>query len=172
MELSDSFGSYVGWVVPFNVPLVLVLPEPEPEALQEAFTQLLRIGYERVQGYLEGGIDAWRSSGRPVSSYRVADLDEWCRAYRAGRVRRVLDVRQQVERDRGEIPGSDQIFVGDLPGRMAEIPRDDEVWVVCASGHRSSIAASLLDRDGIPVRLIDGAGVEDFLAHCAQSDEG
>jgi glyoxylase-like metal-dependent hydrolase (beta-lactamase superfamily II)/rhodanese-related sulfurtransferase len=165
-ELDDTFGSYVGWVVPFGDPIILVLPEPEEEAMPIAATQLLRIGYERVEGYLRGGIEAWRASGQPVDSYRVAGLEEMCRAYRSGQASRVLDVRQESEWDRGHIPGSRHVFVGDLPDRVDEVPRDGEVWVICATGHRAALAASLLDRERIPVRLVEGTGVTDFLDHC------
>jgi glyoxylase-like metal-dependent hydrolase (beta-lactamase superfamily II)/rhodanese-related sulfurtransferase len=171
VELDDSFGSYVGWVVPFGEPLLLVLPEPAGESLEESVVQLLRIGYERIEGYLAGGIEAWRAEGRALSSYQVAGLEELCRSYRAGRVDHVLDVRQQTEWNQGHIPGSQHVFVGDLPDRMSEVPGEGEVWAVCASGHRASLAASLLDRAGKPVRLVEGTGVSDFLAHCAPGDE-
>lgn len=171
VELQDSFASYVGWVVPFGDPIILVLPEPEEESLQEAVTQLLRIGYEQVEGYLAGGIEAWRSSGLPVASYPVADLEEWCRAWRAGRAIRVLDVRQRVEWDRGHIPGSQHVFVGDLPDHLDEMPADGEVWAACSTGHRASTAASLLDRAGVPVRLVEGTGVTEFLAQCSPDDD-
>jgi hydroxyacylglutathione hydrolase len=166
IELSDSFASYVGWIVSFNAPLVLVLPEPEDEALEEAVTQLLRIGYEHVTGYLAGRIEAWREGGKPTRSYPVAGLEEFCRAYRAGRATNVIDVRQDVEWNKASIPGSRHLFVGDLPDHLDEVPRDDEAWVICASGQRSSIAASVMERAGISVRLVDGTGVSDFLRTC------
>ena len=167
VELDDTFASYVGWVVPFGEPVLLVLPEPLDEALGEAATQLLRIGYERIAGYLAGGIEAWRRSGGPIASYPVTGLDELCRRYRSDRPPQVLDVRQRTEWDEGHIEGSRHVFVGDVPDRIHELPRDQESWVICASGHRASTAASLLDRDGIRVRLVDGTGVNDFLKHCA-----
>jgi hydroxyacylglutathione hydrolase len=168
IELSDSFASYVGWIVPFNAPLVLVLPEPEEEALDEAVTQLLRIGYERVTGYL-AGVDAWRHDGRPTGSYPVVGLEELCRAYRSGKASNVIDVRQQAEWNSASIRGSRHFFVGDLPDRLEEVPRDDQAWVICATGHRSSIAASVLDAAGISARLVDGTGVKDFLRYCGPS---
>jgi hydroxyacylglutathione hydrolase len=168
-ELDDSFGSYVGWVVPFDAPIVLVLPEPEDESLDRAVTQLLRIGYEHVGGYLRGGMDAWRAAGLPVGSYRTAGLEEMCRAYRSGMASRILDVRQTTEWDAGHIPESRHVFVGDLPERLEEIPRDEDAWVICATGHRAALASSLLDREGIPVRLVEGTGVPDFLEHCGAS---
>ena len=166
VELDETFSSYVGWVVPFNDPIALVVPEPEEGALEEAVTQLLRIGYERIEGYLKGGLSAWRSSGRPVASYRVAGLEELCRAYRQGRHPSVLDVRQRTEWDEGHLEGSRHLFVGDLAGAIDQVPSEQEQWVICATGHRASTAASMLDREGIPARLVDGTGVTDVLKHC------
>jgi hydroxyacylglutathione hydrolase len=166
IELDSSFASYVGWVVPFDAPLVLVLPEPEQEAWREARTQLLRIGYEQVTGYLAGGIAAWRASGRPVQSYAVADVDDLCRAYVEGQDVRVLDVRQEWEWASGHIPGSLHLFVGDVPERWDSLPKDRELWVTCVSGYRSAIAASLLARAGLSVRLVADGGVPEWLARC------
>jgi len=165
IELDDSFASYVGWIVPFGAPIVLVLPEdrPEQEAALEAATQLFRIGYEAVEGYLEGSVDAWVEAGRPVRSYSVASVDELGAAVGEERAH-VLDVRQQTEWDAGHIEGSTHVFVGDMGTHIGEIPRDREMWAVCATGHRAAMAASLLDRDGIPVRLVTPGGVPDVLA--------
>jgi hydroxyacylglutathione hydrolase len=170
VELDDTFGSYVGWVVPFGDPVLLVLPEPRDASLEEAVTQLLRIGYERIDGYLAGGIAAWRTEGRSLSSYRVTGLEELCRSHRAGKVGNLLDVRQQTEWDQGHVAGSQHVFVGDLAGRVGEISEKTDTWAICATGHRASMAASILDRAGRSVRLVDGTGVEDFLAHCSPDD--
>jgi glyoxylase-like metal-dependent hydrolase (beta-lactamase superfamily II)/rhodanese-related sulfurtransferase len=166
VELDSSFGTYVGWVTPFNSPLILVLPEPTGEALVEAVTQLVRIGYERVEGVLDGGLQAWQSGGRPTRSYPTAGVDDLCHAYLEGRPIQVLDVRQSVEWETGRVPGSRHIHLGELPARLAEIPRQAEVWTACASGHRAAIAASLLDRAGVPVRLVARGGVPEWLARC------
>jgi hydroxyacylglutathione hydrolase len=165
-ELDDAFGSYVGWVVPFDAPIVLVLPEPEEEMLPAALTQLARIGYDHVEGYLHGGLQAWQSAGLPVGSYRVAGLEEMCGAFRSGAARHILDVRQRTEWDTGHIAHSQHVFVGDLPGRLDEIPKDGDVWTICATGHRAALATSILAREGIRVRLVQGTGVPEFLKHC------
>jgi glyoxylase-like metal-dependent hydrolase (beta-lactamase superfamily II)/rhodanese-related sulfurtransferase len=165
IELDDSFASYVGWIVPFGAPIVFVLPEDrsEDEAAVEASTQLFRIGYEAVDGFLRGGVAAWTEAGRQVRSYPVSSVDELATAVEKGRAR-VLDVRQQTEWDVGHLEGSTHLFVGDVHDRIAEIPRDREVWTVCATGHRAAMAASLLDRDGVPVRLVTPGGVPDVMA--------
>jgi rhodanese-related sulfurtransferase len=165
IELDDSFASYVGWIVPFGAPIVLVLPEdrPEHEAAVDASTQLFRIAYEAVDGFLQGGVAAWVEADLPLRSYPIASIDELATAVDEERAR-VLDVRQQTEWDAGHLEGSTHVFVGDVNARLTEIPRDQEVWTVCASGHRAAMAASLLDRAGIAVRLVTPGGVSDVLA--------
>lgn len=166
VELSSSFGTYVGWVVPFDARLALVLPEPARDAAGQAVAQLLRIGYDHVQGYLAGGVEAWRSEGRPVRSYPMASVADLCRASTEGADPYVLDVRQPAEWETGSFAGSHALFMGDLPEHLDEVPRDREAWVICASGQRASVAASLLDRVGSPVRLVGESGVDELLAVC------
>jgi hydroxyacylglutathione hydrolase len=165
VELNDSFASYVGWLVPFDGPVALVLPEPAADALAEAVTQLLRIGYTHVVGWLDGGVEAWRAADRPVERYPIVGIREAAAAADAagsggadGIAPTILDVRQPTEWRAGVIPGSSRIFVADLPGRLGELPRDRPVTVLCASGHRSSIAASLLAAAGFDVRLVAQGG--------------
>jgi hydroxyacylglutathione hydrolase len=160
IELDESFASYVGWTVPFGARIALVLPDRSAAA--EASVQLLRIGYESLAGYLAGGMEAWLSAGLPVRSYPVAGVEDLRRASRAGRAMTVLDVRQRQEWDEGHIPGSRHLFFGELPGRIGEVPSDVETWVICAKGPRAAIGASLLDRAGIPVRLVARGGVPDW----------
>lgn len=159
-ELDDRFASLVGEVVPFGTHLVLVLPEPTEDAAHEAMLQLLRIGYENVAGYLAGGTDAWAAAGRAVRTFPTADASEL-----AGRIagKRVLDVRP--ERPEGGIPGTLAVPLAELPRRVGELPRDREIWTVCGSGRRATIAACLLDRAGIPVRAVIRGGVRDLMTH-------
>ncbi|MEU0398937.1 rhodanese-like domain-containing protein [Streptomyces sp. NPDC006197] len=159
-ELDERFASLVGEVVPFGTRLVLVLPEPAEEAADEAVIQLLRIGYENVAGYLSGGTDAWAAAGRPLRAFRTADASEL-----AGHTteRRALDVRP--ERPEGGIPGTLAVPLAELPGKLGEMPRDREIWTVCGSGRRATIAASLLDRVGISVTAVVRGGVRDLMAH-------
>jgi hydroxyacylglutathione hydrolase len=171
VELDDTFASFVGWVVPFGAPIVLVVPEDDGGQGQEAFTQLLRIGYDQVDGYLDGGLRAWQSTGRTARSYPVADVDDLRRADMTNAPPLVLDVRQPEEWAHGVIPGSLRLFVGDLPGRVDDLPRDREVWTICRSGHRAAIAASLLDRADRQVRLVARGGVEGWFALSPTTDE-
>jgi hydroxyacylglutathione hydrolase len=160
VELNEAFASYVGWLVPLGEPIALILPDPLAESVEEAMLQLLRIGYEAIDGVLAGGIEAWESAGRPMRSYPVASMKElYEERVEAGRPIAVLDVRQPMEwRDDGELPDSVRVFVPDLPDRLGEFGENEEHWVVCTTGHRAAIGASILDRAGIPVRLVSKGG--------------
>jgi glyoxylase-like metal-dependent hydrolase (beta-lactamase superfamily II)/rhodanese-related sulfurtransferase len=167
VELNDGFGTYVGWTTTFDTPHVLVLPDPIDESLPEAIAQLVRIGYDRTLGYLAGGVDAWRAEGHDVRSYPIATTKELRERIEAGDPPTVLDVRQPGEwNSEGVVPGSILAFVGDLRDRLAALPRD-ELWALCTNGHRASIAASLLDREGIPVRLVARSGILGLIDHAA-----
>jgi len=160
VPMDESFGSYVGWLVPFGTPLVLVAEDAAARA--EAVVQLFRIGYDRVLGHLDGGVDAWEDAGRPVSSFPAVDLADLVTLAR-GDGGRILDVRQRAEWDAGHLPGSRHCFVGDLPSRLPELLGGGQLTVACASGYRSSMAASLLHAAGADVRLVAGGGVSDAL---------
>jgi hydroxyacylglutathione hydrolase len=172
IELDSIFGTYVGWTIPFNSPLILILPEPPGAAAEQAVTQLIRIGYDTLEGYLAGGMDTWQAEGRPVRSYPTATVDDLCHAYLEGRPLQVLDVRQPSEFRQGHVPGSVNLFVGDLPQRLRDVPTNTELWVACASGYRAAIAAGFLDRTGFPVRLVAQGGVPEWLARCFPQQRG
>ena len=165
IELNSGFGSYVGWMLPFDAPVILVLPGPERASATQVMTQLLRIGWDQVPGYLRGGIGAW---GGELRSYPTASVGDLCDAITRGEDPLVLDVRQELEWAWGTIPGSRTLFVADLPRQLGTIPRDRAAWVICSNGHRASIAASLLDAAGIPVRLIGAGSVAECRHHCGQ----
>ena len=163
IELTDTFASYVGWFVPFGTAVAVVLPEPLEEALEEATTQLFRIGYDRISGVLAGGLAAWTASGGRVESYPTTTIEALHADALAGRDAYALDVRDPHEwREDGIMPGAIQIPLGDLSERLASIPRDAPVTVMCKSGARASIAASLLDAAGLDVRLVARGGAPDW----------
>jgi rhodanese-related sulfurtransferase len=168
IELNEQFASYVGWLLPWASPIVLILPDPERDALEEAFTQIRSIGFDDRIDHLAGGVEAWATAGRPLSSYPTGGIADLCgRSVTAEDVSpAILDVRQPGEWAEGTIPGSRTIFVGDLPWRAGEVPPDEETWVICRTGHRAAMAASILDARGVPVRLVASGGVPDWLAEC------
>ena len=139
-----GFATKVAKVVPPDVELIVVAAsdgyELDPAAL------LASVGL-RVRGYLEGGMTAWRSEGRPVRRIELIDPEEL-----AGRLEEddlmVLDVRDEDEYVDGHIPGSVNMPYGELPDRQGELPRDREIAAICSGGKRSGLAASILQREG------------------------
>jgi hydroxyacylglutathione hydrolase len=77
----------------------------------------------------------------------------------------LLDVRYPNEwRDEGSVPDAIELSIGDLPDRLDTLPRDAPITVMCRSGSRASIAASMLDAAGFDVRLIAVGGAPDVAA--------
>lgn len=149
-ELSGSFVSYFGWLYEWGAPVTLI--GESPDQIADAKRELVRIGVDRLTGAATGDIDDL-SDGMPLGSYPVADFAELADQRRADAVA-VLDVRQSHEYESEHIPGARNIPLHELPERLGEVPTTT-VWVHCASGYRSSIAASILHRAGHAVVLID-----------------
>ncbi len=163
IELGDTFASYVGWFVPFGAPLVLVLPEPLTDAIGEAGAQLLRIGYDRIEGVLAGGVAAWAEADGPATSYPVVGPEVVRTELARGDGPILLDVRDPHElRDDGVVDGAIAIPLGELPSRLGALAHDGPITVMCRSGARASIAASMLDAAGFEVRLVGAGGALDI----------
>jgi hydroxyacylglutathione hydrolase len=167
IELNSGFGSYVGWVLEFGSPTLLVLPDDEGAAA-EAATQLLRIGWPMPEGVLEGGVEAWSTAGRETSSYRTASPEDLCDALTSDTPPHVLDVRQPLEWKWGTIPDSQTMFVSDMPGHLSDVPSDRPVYILCSNGHRAAIAASMLDGTDVEPVLVGSGGVGEVLRMCRE----
>ena len=143
-----SFGTWLGWIVEADRPIVLVVQEPHD--LDELARQAIRIGCETVIGYLQGGFARWAEEGRPIETGGRLSVDELATQLGSDAATRplVIDVRQREEFDSGHLPGAIHLMAGDLPDRLGELPDGRPVAVICASGFRASIGASLLRASG------------------------
>jgi hydroxyacylglutathione hydrolase len=151
--LGSAFPTWAGTVLEADSRVILVLDDPQD--LWTAAWHLLRIGYAPPVGWLAGGMQAWGKSGRPIVSFEAIDAPELQRRARAGDVD-VLDVRQPAEWASGHIEGAIFITGAELPKRVDDVPDRKPVAVVCGSGYRSSVAASLLAARGR--RVVNVAG--------------
>ena len=154
--LDGSFATWAGTLLAHDRPIVIVV---EPGREQEAALRLGRIGFDRVAGYLDGGMQAL--AGRPdlvVRSERITRLalDEQLAGPEPPLV---VDVRAASERA-DSIAGSVNIPLGQLQERLGEVPSGPPVVVHCSSGYRSSAAASILERAGFGniADLVGGIG--------------
>jgi hydroxyacylglutathione hydrolase len=147
IELRDAFASWLGWVVPFGAPVVLML---EPEHLDEAVRLSRRIGYDVIAGWLT--FEAWRDAALPVAS--VPEIDPAGAAERAADGGVFLDVRRPGEYAARHIPGAVHLELGDVVS--GKNPEATEVITYCGHGERSATAASLLERRGVRVANLRG----------------
>jgi rhodanese-related sulfurtransferase len=143
---------------------VLVTGSGSTSELRDLTDQLWRVGIDRPLGHLDGGLDAWEGSGRRLVGHDLLTSDELADELVAGLTPSILDVRQPTEWREGTLARSRTIFVGDLSGRLGLLPRDRTWTVICRSGMRAGIAASLLERGGHRVRVVVEGGVPDVLA--------
>ena len=143
--LIGQYATWAGTILSREAPIVLVA---DPGTEMESALRLGRIGFDHVIGFLAGGLAS--ASGGPariVTTERVgADVAAARLASATPPV--VLDVRTPSERAQKHIEGSTNIPLNHLLDRMAQIPRGRPLLVHCAGGYRSSIAASLLQREG------------------------
>ena len=164
LPAGSSFGTWLGWLVDADRPVVLLVEHPDD--LDDLSRQAIRIGYEAMAGYIDGGLSAWRRAGRPVEVGRAYDVDDLSRDLAAGSDAGpfVIDVRQASEYEAGHVPGAVHIGAGELPDRLDALPRDREIATVCASGYRSSVAASLLRARGFERVAAVRGGIPDWEA--------
>lgn len=164
IALGAQFATYLGWLMPWGENLTLV--GESANQITDAQRQLTRIGIDRPDGAAVGSI-ADLSDGDPASYPRVTfaetahalGLDQHDGSSNSGHHHHhdgqvILDVRRDDERSKGYVIGSEHVPLHFLLQRLEEIPAG-RLWVHCASGSRSSIAASLLSRAGRDVMYID-----------------
>ncbi|TME80316.1 MAG: MBL fold metallo-hydrolase [Chloroflexi bacterium] len=146
MPAGTSFGTWVGWVVEPDRPLVLVLDSVDD--WDDLVRQALRVGHDSIAGYLQGGFARWLEAGNPTESNGRLSVEQLARASAGSGPPLVIDVRQASEFAAGHIPGALHLGAGELTDHLAELPRDRPLATMCASGYRSSVAASLLRQAG------------------------
>ena len=144
VQLDGNFAPYVGAVMPPLAPVVVVA---EPGRETEAMTRLIRVGYENIVGWLDGGMDSWKAAGGELATGKSIEPADFRKQMEGGNAPQVVDVRTPSEWESGHIDGALHIPLAELPARMAEVPAGP-VAVFCGSGYRSAIAHSLLLRSG------------------------
>lgn len=153
--LGTSFSTWAGTVLAEGARVLLLLDRPAD--LWDAAWQLLRVGHGLPEGWLSGGMAAWRASAGDVDRLPQIDVHELRGRVEAGAVN-VVDVRQPAEWSAGHIPGASFITGAELPARLDDVPNHNPVAFICSTGYRSSVAASLLQpqRPGQVLSVVGG----------------
>lgn len=139
--LRGQYAPWVGALIEENKKLVVVAEEGEE---QEAILRLARVGYENVLGYLERGMSGWDEEKQRVHDVSVSEGASIINQ----KEQIILDVRKPAEVDAGYVCGSIHIRLQELPQRIGELSKSDEIAIYCAGGYRSMIASSILMAKG------------------------
>lgn len=145
LSLKGNYATFAGWVLPPDKPLLLVLEQTGD--LDAALLGLRRVGLDRVEGYLAGGMTAWANEGLPADHLPSLAVPELKELYDAGEVA-IIDTRLRSEYDRGHIEGSVHIAAPDVRHDHPALRQDQTLAIVCNTGNRSVLAASLLRQRG------------------------
>ena len=136
---NSAFSTWAGWILDYEKPFILIAHDHRVEELTK---QLIRIGLDNIDGYLSD-IDGWANLGHELETVNQMTCSELSRNMEENSVN-VIDVRGYSEYNSGHLPNAKNIHVGYILDNLDSIPKDKDLVVHCASGDRSSIAASLL----------------------------
>ncbi|HEY4154083.1 MAG TPA: MBL fold metallo-hydrolase [Puia sp.] len=146
--LDGRFAEWAGSILPFDKPIVLVT---EPGKEKESAIRLARVGFDQMQGFLNGSFETWKSAGETIDLVINVEPDELAMDLRFDPKLLVVDVRREAEFGDGHLIDARNIPLETLtdPGTMADFNDTDNIYLHCTGGYRSVIAASLFKRQGI-----------------------
>ncbi len=152
--IDGNFAPWVGALIPdVKQPILLVA---EPNRVEEVVTRLARVGYDYTIGFLEGGFEAWKNSGKEIDSIRSINAQELAEISSAQPVN-VLDVRKQSEFLSEHVKNAENTPLDYVNESMQKLDKDKTYYVHCAGGYRSMIFNSILRARGYD-NLVDIAG--------------
>lgn len=144
--IQGGFAPWVGALIPDLKQNLLIVTEPGME--EEVVTRLARVGYDHTIGFLNGGFETWVQAGKEVDSVENVSADVFEKVYNAESPE-VIDVRKPAEFEAGHINGAKNLPLDYINDLMAEFPKNKTLYIHCAGGYRSMIAASILKSRGI-----------------------
>lgn len=145
--LDGRFAEWAGTLLDFHKDYLLVAESGKEE---ESIIRLARVGLDNVKGYLEGGYEAWKAAGKKIDLIIDVDAEELALDLPHDNKLQVIDVRKPGEFEDGHIKGAYNLPLASMTDtlELAQIDDDGNLYVHCAGGYRSVIAASLLKRQG------------------------
>lgn len=148
---TGGLPAFAGWVLPYDKAILLVLENRKH--LELVVPYLIRLGYDRIEGYLCGGVEAcglesWYTEALPMEHLGLLTVQELKERLDRRDSLMILDVRTDEEWDEGHIEDALHVYVGHLEERLHEIAIDEPIAVICSVGNRGSLGASILRRAG------------------------
>ncbi|MBL8149008.1 MAG: MBL fold metallo-hydrolase [Blastocatellia bacterium] len=144
--LVGSFAPWAGSTLNPNSPIIIITDELQE--VEETVIRLARVGLENIAGYLDGGMAQWEKAGLETVKLAQITVDELAEKLKENRLLQQIDVRTEIEFSAGHIPKAKNIPLPTLLSRLDEIVKTEPLVINCAGGYRSSLAASLLLKQG------------------------
>lgn len=158
----EMIGAFGGWFINDIWRLILVIDDQDD--IEPVVRSLVRIGCEHIEGYLEGGMNAWESAGKGYTTFPAAQAGEVANWMVAEDDWTLLDVRSEAEWDEEHVEGAEHRYLGHLPRRLSGLHVDRPITTFCGSGRRATIAASVLEREGFAEVDVCLGSIEAFRA--------
>ncbi len=155
LDLNGNFPTFTGWVIPTDQDILLVADSYQSAVQANIWAR--RVGTDRVVGYLDGGMVAWAVAGLNSDSIRLISAEQLHDRTTGDDSFVLLDVRGTLEYEENHIKGAVNIPVADLRTRHTELDKNKAIVVLCSSGNRSSLGASILKQHGFQ-NVINVAG--------------
>ena len=149
--IKGSFAMWVGALIPDIKQEILIVADPGME--EEVVTRLSRVGYDNCIGFLDGGFDVWKSSGKEVDALAQVTAEELKGITNAT----VVDVRKSGEYLSEHLIDAINVELDYINDQMSSVPQEGTFYVHCAGGYRSVIASSILKARGYH-NMVDVAG--------------
>lgn len=146
LDLNGNFPTFAGWVLPTDKDVFLVADDYSTAL--EAITWARRVGVDRIVGYLDSGMVAWALAGLKTRSIKLLSAEDLHDMIAGDFDFVLLDVRAPLEYEDNHIEGAINIPVADLRTRYNELNRDKTTVIICSTGNRSSLGASILEQHG------------------------
>ena len=153
--IDGSFAPWVGTLIPDIKQQLLIVADEGRE--EEVITRLARVGYDFSLGYLAGGFEAWKKSGKEVDTIESIDAEELSNRQSKNKDLKILDVRKVSEYQSEHVINTQNVALDFINQNMAEVNKDQTYCLHCAGGYRSMIFISILKARGYE-NLIDVKG--------------
>jgi hydroxyacylglutathione hydrolase len=146
--LEGRFAEWAGSILPFDKPIILVAEKGKEE---ETVIRLSRVGFDKMQGYLKGGFEAWQAAGEKVDMIIDVEADELAMDIPHDPNLVVVDVRRETEYADGHLKDAQNLPLHEMTdvAHLAQFDDTQNLYIHCAGGYRSVIAASILKKEGI-----------------------
>jgi hydroxyacylglutathione hydrolase len=141
----EILPGFAGWFLTYDQPVLFVC---DPDNSEDILRMMIRIGFDNLSGYLQGGILSWAMAGKALESIPTLSMAEFCDLMKSETPGFPLDIRSEEEIKGDGFKNCVQIHLTQLLDHLDAVPRDSKILPLCTSGYRSMLAASLLKKEG------------------------